>query len=465
VQAIEREARGAQGTGGQSEFFRKGAGSIPAEVSIAYHDIGRDYLTGIQRAASGEPSLRSDFKALPAVLSAGTAKSLAEHRLASLWAGRQFGVLHLPWRRSGIRAGAHLRVEGMTGLWRAVRWTLGRRVVSLDIMRVPPRLVTEGALATPGTPVTEPDIIPGATTLLLFDLPMMGDGVAERPILVAAAAGASAGWRGASLLCSYNRGASWHSEGNTRGTAVVGRSLTKLEARGSALMDAESIVEVELLNDAMWLEGRSDDALAAGDNLAVLGRELLQFGHAEPLGNGRFRLSRFLRGRRGTEAASSAHAIGEPFLLLDRQSIAVIEPAVASAGGEYWMAAQGVGDQEAPVLAKTPIEARALMPPSPVHLRAERLLSGDLAVEWVRRSRNGWNWLGGSDAPLAEESEAYLVRVRGDVFERLSRLGQARFTYTAAQQAEDGFPQAFQIEVKQIGTHGFSAPTRLQISY
>jgi hypothetical protein len=356
-------------------------------------------------------------------------------------------------------------VEGLAGLWRVVRWTLDRMVVSLDIIRVPTRPIFEGAVATPGAPFPQPDLVPGATTLLLFDIPRIEDGVSERPILVAAAAGESAGWRGASLMSSYDRGVSWQAEGQTRGAAVIGHALTKLAARGSALIDTESTLEVQLLNDAMWLEGRSDDALAGGANLAVLGREILQFGRADPIGNGRFRLSRFLRGRRGTEAASANHSTGEPFLLVDAESIAVLEPAAGTAGGEYWVSAQGLGDEDLSIVAKASIEARALMPPSPVHLGAERLPSGDIAVSWIRRSRNGWTRLGGSDVPIVEGNEAYLVSVSGEGFQRLSNAGQASFLYTATQQAEDGFTGAARIEVKQIGTHGSSDPVRLDINY
>jgi hypothetical protein len=215
----------------------------------------------------------------------------------------------------------------------------------------------------------------------------------------------------------------------------------------------------------MWLEGRSDDALAAGANLAVLGREIVQFGRAEPLGNRRFRLSRFLRGRRGTEAASRAHSAGEPFLLLDPESIAVLEPPAGTAGGEYWISALGLGDGDAPVIAKAGIEARALMPPSPVHLRSQRRPSGDVAIEWVRRSRNGWTWLGGGDVPLVEESESYLVRLSGEGFERSISVSAASLIYTAAQQAEDGSSGALRIEVKQIGTHGSSDPARLDFNH
>jgi hypothetical protein len=463
VGANQRDARSSKGGGGRSEFSRKGAGSIPGEVSLVYHDVERNFMTGLQRASLGIASVRSEPKAVPAALSADAAKSLAEHRLACLSAGRQFGKVHLAWRLSGIRAGSHVTLEGLSGIWRVARWTVDRMAVSLDLVRVPPGPAGNGATATPGTQVAEPDLLQGPTTLLLFDLPKIEDGVAERPILVAAAAGASAGWRGAALLSSYDNGASWQAEGRTRGSAGIGHSVTRLAPGGSALIDAASSVEVELLNASMWLESRSDDALTAGANLALVGEEVVQFGKAEPLGHRRFRLSRLLRGRRGTEAASATHEVGEPFLLLDPQNISLIETSAAAVGGEYWMSAQGLGDDDVPTIARLPIQGRSLMPPSPVHLRAERLPGGDLAVSWVRRSRNGWNWLGGSDAPLAEESEAYLARLSWQGFERVISLADAQFTYSAAQQVEDGFLGRLRIEVKQIGTHGSSDPAFLDI--
>ena len=42
-------------------------------------------------------------------------------------------------------------------------------------------------------------------------------------------------------------------------------------------------LEIELLNDRMWLESRSDTALIGGANLALVGGELIQFGRVEAI--------------------------------------------------------------------------------------------------------------------------------------------------------------------------------------
>src|SRR5690606_22510652 len=126
-------------------------------------------------------------------------------------------------------------------------------------------------------------------------------------------------------LASFDGGGSWRDIGATAPAAAMGIALTALGAAGSALLDLSSSVEVELLNDAMWLESATDDALARDANLALIGGELLQFGVAEWISPRRFRLSRLLRGRRGTEWAADLHEAGDGFVLIERPSLTVIE--------------------------------------------------------------------------------------------------------------------------------------------
>ncbi len=423
-----------------------------------------DYQTGLQRAARGGPSLRSDRRALPAALSAGVAKAFAEHRLSALWNGRVSGKLHLPWKRSGIRPGTHLRIEGQPGLWKVARWSLNRMVVSLEVVRVPAGFIPAAADASPGRPIGHLDQPYGATTLFLLDLPWIDEGTATRPLLLAAAAGASSAWKRAALMTSYDGGVSWQEEGTTAAPAVIGRATSVLAAGGAALIDARNSVDVELLNDAMWLESRGDEGLVAGANLAVLGDELIQFGSVEPIGERRFRLSRLLRGRRGSEWAASTHRMRDAFVLLGRESLAPIDPLPGSVGAELRISAQGIGDGDDAVLASTSIEGRAMQLPSPVHFTASKAGNGDIIFSWARRSRTGWIWLSGSDTPLGEESEAYRLFLSGATFSRATTLGNPFYTYTAAQQAEDGFTGALQAEVTQMGTHASSRSARLSMA-
>jgi hypothetical protein len=444
----------------RAEFVRRPAGSVAGEVAIAYYEPARDYQTGLQRASRGGPAKRTDRRALPAAIGSSAAKAFAEHRLATLWAGRAGGKIQLGWRRSGTRPGALLRIESESGLWKVVRWKLQRMIVEIELARVPGGLAA--VASEPGRPVAEPDLRHGPTTVRLLDLPLYREEAPERAQLLVAAAGVEAGWRRAGLLASYDQGGSWVAAGVTAAPAVMGMALGILPPGGAALIDETAGVEVELLNDSLWLEGRNEAALVGGANLALIGSELVQFGRVEPMGAGRFRLSRLLRGRMGTEWAAATHQAGEAFLLIERDALAVIEPPSGALGGEVRLLASGREDSDG-VEASVVFSGEALRPPAPVHLRAERQANGDVALSWVRRSRRGWAWLSGGDTPLGEEREAYHVEIEGTGFRRAAATSAPQHLYSAAEQAVDGAAGAVEVRVVQLGTHGLSRAAAMTV--
>lgn len=444
---------------GRRQIVRRGLAAMPGEASIAYHDLDRDYQTGLQRAVrSGGRG--ADRRALPAVLSASGAKALTEYRLAAFWAGRVRTTMTALWRASALRPGCHVAIEGQAGRWKVERWTLGPMVVTLELVRVsgaaPPELA-----ASPGRAVGEPDVPHGPTIVRLYDLPL-GDAPGGKPLLFVAAAGAGEGWRRAALSASYDHGESWQAAGGTAPAAMLGTTLDALSAAGSALIDHASTLEVELASEAMWLESRSDDALIDGANLAAVGDELIQFGNAESLGGRRFRLSRLLRGRRGTEWAAYGHEAEEAFTLIEPGSLAVLEAPAGSLGGEARIMAVGLGDLTDAALASAAIEGASLQPPSPVHLIARETGAGDLEISWVRRSRQGWPWVSGSDTPLGEEAELYRLDIIGAGFARTVETGEPAYLYMAAQRAEDGAGPV-EISASQAGTFAASRAVTLAI--
>ena len=436
------------------EIIRRGQDSVPGEVTIAYHDVARDYQSGLQRALR-QGGRRVDRRSLPAVLDAGGAKALADHRLASLHAGRISGKAVTGWRHAALLPGGHVEIEGQAGPWQVVRRVLGAMTATFELMRVPSAPPPD-LDASPGRAVAEADLPHGPTLFHLLDLPL-GDGIETKPLLHLAAAGESAGWRRAALSVSFDGGESWLDSGATAAPAVLGVALDALPLAGSALFDMSSSVEVELSNENMWLEGRSVDALVAGANLASVGAELIQFGSAEPLGGRRFRLSRLLRGRRGTEWASPGHAADEPFTLIARETLRAIE---VPAGAVVDVLASGVGDLPGAAAASRLAGAEMLRPPCPVHLRAVATPTGDLAISWVRRSRLGWSWADGAETPLGEERENYRLILAGAGFERRVETAEAAYLYTAAERAADG-PGPVTMTVVQLGDLAASRPAIL----
>jgi len=130
--------------------------------------------------------------------------------------------------------------------------------------------------------------------------------------------------------------------------------------------------------------------------MGVLGRELVQFGKIVPLGEGRFRLSRLLRGRAGTEWAIPLHSAGEQFCLIQANAVqAVVLP--ASAIGSTVTAS----DRHS-ASASISVTGESVRPWKPVDLLAVVEPGGDISLSWTRRSRAGWFWLDEVDVRSAK---------------------------------------------------------------
>jgi hypothetical protein len=221
-------------------------------------------------------------------------------------------------------------------------------------------------------------------------------------------------------------------------------------------------VEVELVNGEHWLQSCDDDLLAAGENSAMLGSELIQFGEAVPVGPGRFRLSRLLRGRRGTEWAMTEHAVGERFVLIDPQSLQRIDISSGQAGATVSATPRGLSDTPAQSVSLV-VAGEAMRPPSPVHLRAAIDAGGVLRCSWRRRSGLGWGWQDGVEAPLGASKELYRLRIVGTAaaIEAESTLPEAEFS--AAEIADLGAGPVG-LSVVQVGDLAVSRPATLTIS-
>ncbi len=163
------------------------------------------------------------------------------------------------------------------------------------------------------------------------------------------------------------------------------------------------------------------------------------------LAPGRYRLTRLLRGQRGTEAAMGNPApAGARVVVLD-DSLASLPIAEADLGIPWnWRigpASRPVSDETYVAQAFTP-EGVGLRPFSVAHVeqpwRRPRA-PGDLTIRWTRRSRalaaDSW---GGLEVPLAEELEAYEVEILdGATVKRVLSTTTTSALYTAAQQTAD----------------------------
>ena len=321
------------------------------------------------------------------------------------------------------------------------------------------RPVTDGGIAVSadaGRIVANPDVDLGPLNLALMDVPNFNGSSLIGPAILLAASSEQGGWRRSVVEVGF--GGQTLSVQTATFKSVLGHAVTTLLPSGSELIDEADSIEIELIDRDQWLTSCDDQALLAGVNMAAIGSELIQFGQAVPLGEGRFRLSRLLRGRGGTEWAFESHAPGETFCLLDAAKLQAVALPNWSIGAV--VTAQSNGSPQASI----GFAGENVRPLSPVNVAAERSSAGDLDISWTRRSRLGFAWLDGIDAPLGETSEQYRVVLTGGLNSREYSVDQPSLTVSASDLPDLG-SGAIVIEVQQVGDFAASRPARFTITY
>lgn len=439
---------------------RAPAASAPAALSLRHHEPARDYQAGVQRAERpglGEGEAGVD---LPAAMDADVARMLAERMIDARWRGREVVTLRCGWAALTLVPGILLTLNGQAGRWLLVEREWEGMSVRLTLRRMGAvALAAEGAA---GGAVSPPDLMHGATRLMLVDLPGLGEDAAREPLIGVAASGAEPGWRSAALFLRDGISGALTSMGRTAAPAVMGRCTGVLMDGPRERLDLRAALEVELGHGAMTLYDADDGALDRGSNLALVGGELIQFGRATPLGGVRWRLSHLLRGRRGTESAMAGHGPDEPFLLIEAETMSLVSASLLPASGTLSVAAIGREDA-VPVDATIDLKRVAQRPLSPVHGFA-RQEPGGVRIGWVRRSRAGWRWRDGVDAPLGEEAERYRLRLLNSAgaVVRMVEVDAPGLLYDVEAMAGDG-GAAMVADVVQLGDGGEGAALRIAL--
>jgi len=250
----------------------------------------------------------------------------------------------------------------------------------------------------------------GPTKLELIDSPMFLDSNDDAGHYVAVA-GYMDGWPGAYGYKSLDAGTTYSKILTMKTESSLGYATTVLgDFDGGNMVDEVNSVQVRMHSGS--LATVTADQFMNEANAALLGDEILVFHRAELIAPDIYRLTGFLRGRRGTEQHMGSHAVDDRFVLLLSSSV-YRAPDTLSAlnAAAKWKAitfGQGLDSANAVDFTNT---GAGLKPYSVAHLTAIDLGGGQYLVRWVRRSRIGGTWRDGVDVPLGETSESYQVSV------------------------------------------------------
>ncbi|HEX9906593.1 MAG TPA: glycoside hydrolase/phage tail family protein, partial [Propylenella sp.] len=427
---------------------------LPTELVLRFIDAGQDYrlATAASRRLAGE-SRRVSTIDLSGVLELPEAERLTDALLHAIWAGREGLELGLPKSALAIDAGDLLSLSGGARPERLLveRIEDGEARI-LQLRRVDPR--GPAPLRPPNRRPPRPVTSWGPPEVRIIDFAPPDGAEPHAPRLAMFADP----WPGAVAVYRATEGGGFHAIARLTRRATIGSLVEPLGSGPPGIFDRGNAIEVELFGGA--LAGLPDiDVLAGGNAAAVRSAsgawEVLQFANAELVGPRRYRLTRLLRGQCGTEAAMTADAAAD-FVLLDRAIVPLPIKTDQLGLPLRYRFGPAQDDHAAPSFAELTVAAEGvgLRPFAPVHLRAARdAASGDIELQWIRRTRFGGTGWAQSDVPLNEESEAYRLEVRdGPELLRSVDVGSPAFSYTIGDQAADfgAAAPAFTLRVAQL---------------
>jgi Putative phage tail protein len=407
------------------------SGKLAQAIALRHYEPARDFQTGVQRSqisGAGRVALQID---LPVSLSADAARRLADLQLLQIHKTRDQWSGHAANGENLLKAGDWFADPGGDGRWQIteIEHLLGAARISARrcLDDYPDRQYAADA----GHSLPSPDVQAGVTNLALLDLPALDSTDPAQPVIVIAAAGTSPAWRAAAL--SLQNGNGLLDIGITAAPAVMGSAVNILPPHSPHIIDTHSRLEVELLHSGMVLEAGAGNPLLFGSSLCWIGGELIRFGKAVFLGDSRYLLSMLQRGCYGSEDKIEGHLIGDKFLLLESDSLRILDSAGANIGVELNIEALGIADN-VPAAANIWVEGRAIKPFSPVHGKVEQSVNGDLWVSWIRRSRIGAGWQDFVDIPNPEGDVSFEVSVlKNGVVIFAENVADTQFTASAAQ--------------------------------
>ncbi len=386
---------------------------LPREVSFGFTDGAADYRRSAvmsRRLVGGSNrALHSDFAV---VTDDAAATRRADIWLQDLWAGRESVEFSLGMNRLALTPGD---VIGGTINARRRLFEISE-LVDTQSRQIKARSIDPEVFSVPlFAPRVKPPVIPpalGPVQALVLDLPSID--ASEPPVLTRLAVFADP-WPGSVTMWRSTDGLSFEKAATAFAPAIIGETLDALPAGPTSRWDRGGSMRVQLYGGALAsvaearvLDGANAAAVLNADGIW----EILQFANAELVDERTYELSHLLRGQAGSgHAIADPLPIGAPFALLDDHVIAIarglgaldraIDLRIVATGRSH-------DDPSALALTMTP-QPTALMPLSPVHVRAVRT-GGDIHVSWIRRTRrDGDTW--GVEVPLGEDAEAYTLEI------------------------------------------------------
>lgn len=436
-----------EGNGDVIEFERGQETELPQALkwTFARSDEEYDTATVEARRITVEAS-RVSAAQFPFAVPPEEAERHARRALQETWVSRESATFRLPPSLLALDPADVIALEhdGRTYDLRLSQVNDGshRAITAVrqdrDVYDMPPGEVRASAVKLP--------VLFGEPAALILDLPQIAeDHQPHHPLLAAYAQP----WPGTiAVYRSQSLDGGFQLLTRTTAPARMGVTIEDFHAGPASRFDMANALVVELssgtltsVTDLLLFDG--ENALAVETEPGVW--EVVQAANAELVAPNTYRLTRLLRGQRGSEdAIRPTVAAGARVVLLDGQLVSL--PVAIGDIGRPWQWRIGpaglphsddayIGFEFAP-------HARGLEPFSVCHVEQPYLRGrepGDLTIRWVRRSRSigsdSWDLV---EVPMEEDVESYEVDILdGATVKRTLSSNTTSVVYSGADQTAD----------------------------
>lgn len=320
--------------------------SIPRVLTLNYYDIAGGISTDKQsstragdRRATGEQSLQTSI-----ILSADEAASIvAINHAVMIEDQKQQLTFGLTDSRLALTTADNVFIEwdGQVIRARLTQVDLNDGQQAYTGLRDRQSAYTISVQGYPAyTPTSPPSRIVGPTLIQPLDIHLLRD-TDDRLGCYLAIGGQTAAWAGATVELSLDGGANYIDSFITTTDAVMGTITSAFPIAPQDYPDLNNSFTVNLPDTTATLEASNQTGLQNGDNLCIVGNELIQFANINEVSQGIYTLSYLLRGR--IASAPVAHIAGERFVMLNRNDLNFIDTQLNYLGRTLTLRATSIG--------------------------------------------------------------------------------------------------------------------------
>lgn len=262
-------------------------------------------------------------------------------------------------------------------------------------------------------PTTPPGLVASESVMEIIDSHIL-QSIDDRLGYYVAVSSVDLDWRGAYVELSMDGGQNWIDADATGANMVLGKTITGMGAHTVYYRDDVNSIDIELLRPDMELESATMEEMMNRNNLAIIGNELINFSNVEQLTEKTWRISGFLRGRKGSPISS--HATNERFVLLDVDALYFADAELYDIGRTLTFKVTSIG-REGPDQVKTIVyNGNSQRERQPAYLHARRV-GGNIVINWQGVGRTG----GGAGVGMGQYFQTYRVTVGSTVTDTTQR--------------------------------------------